>query len=244
MTRVRFPSAALGPKAPGRWASDGRRAIYVSRVNERAVAAQRKAALLERDLAPTWHEQLARWLAEAQAAAIPEPTAMVLATADAQGSPSARTVLLKDLSPEGLVFYTNLDSRKGRDIAANPRVAAVFPWIAIGRQVVVRGRAEPVDDATADAYYASRPYGSRISAHVSPQSSVVASREELEMAHAQARALYPEGKPVPRPPRWSGLRIVPDSVEFWQIRPDRLHDRLRFRRGEGAAGWLVERLAP
>jgi pyridoxamine 5'-phosphate oxidase len=204
----------------------------------------RTRALHRADLAPTWHEQLAAWLVEAEVAAIPEPTAMVLATADANGAPSARTVLLKGLSPDGLVFYTNLDSRKGRDIEANPRAAAVFPWIALGRQVIAGGSVVPVEDATADAYYASRPYGSQISAHVSRQSSVVASREELEAAHAAARARYPEGEPVPRPARWSGLRIVPDSVEFWQIRPDRLHDRLRFRWVGESDAWTVERLAP
>jgi pyridoxamine 5'-phosphate oxidase len=204
----------------------------------------RREALRESDLAPTWHEQLALWLAAAYDAHLAEPTAMVLATADATGAPSARTVLLKDLSADGLVFYTNRDSRKGQDLAANPRAAAVFPWIALGRQVIASGSVEQVDDATADAYYASRPYGSQISAHVSRQSTVITGREELERAHREAQATHPQNQPVPRPPRWTGLRIVPATVEFWQQRPDRLHDRLRFRRLDDPTGWIVERLAP
>ena len=194
-------------------------------------------------LAPTWHGQLERWLAEATAAGVREPTAMVLATADAAGAPSARTVLLKDLSASGLAFYTNLGSRKGQDIAANPRAAIVFPWFAISRQVIVAGVVEPVEAETADAYFASRVYRSQISAHASRQSHVIRDRASLEAAHAEFCERYPESAAVPRPEDWGGFRVVPSAVEFWHGRPDRLHDRLRFRL-DGDGDWLVERLSP
>lgn len=196
-----------------------------------------------RDLAATWHEQLERWLAEAAAEGVREPTAMVLATADAAAIPSARTVLLKDLSAEGLVFYTNLDSRKGEDIAANPRAALVFPWFSVGRQVVAAGVVEPLDAQRADAYFASRSYGSQISAHASRQSRVIADRSVLEAAHAEFAQRYPPSAAVPRPANWSGFRVVPATVEFWQGRADRLHDRLRFRL-DADGDWLLERLSP
>jgi pyridoxamine 5'-phosphate oxidase len=197
--------------------------------------------LSEGDLAATWLEQLRRWLDDAVGAQIVEPNAMVLSTADAAGRPSARTVLLKGLDERGLTFFTNLRSRKGRELAANAHAAAVFPWIALQRQVAVTGAVEPVDPAESDAYFASRPRGSRLGAAASPQSQVVGSRAELEAARDALDARHP-GEDVPRPEHWGGLRLVPDGVEFWQGRPDRLHDRLRFRR-EGS-GWVVERLAP
>lgn len=196
----------------------------------------------EADLAPTWLEQFERWLAEAEAAGITEPNAMVLATADASGAPSARTVLLKGLDARGFVLYTNLGSRKARQVAANPRAALTFPWIPLQRQVCVTGRFERIAAAEADAYFASRPHGSQLGAHASPQSSVVASRAELEAVERALAARWPEGAAVPRPAGWGGLRIVPDGVEFWQGRPNRLHDRLRFRATD--TGWVVERLAP
>jgi len=196
----------------------------------------------EASLAATWVEQFERWLSEAVAARITEPNAMVLATADAGGAPSARTVLLKGVDARGFVLFTNLNSRKGAQIAANPRAALTFPWFALQREVGVTGRAERVGDAEADAYFASRPRGSQLGAHASPQSSVVASRAELEQRLEELGRRWPEGTGVPRPPHWGGLRLAPDSVEFWQGRPDRMHDRLRFR----AVGddWIVERLAP
>jgi pyridoxamine 5'-phosphate oxidase len=203
----------------------------------------RERTLDPRDLAPTWHAQLGRWLADAEAADVPEPTAMVLATADAAAIPSARTVLLKDLSAAGLVFYTNLGSRKGQDLAVNPRAALVFPWLSIGRQVVAAGVVEGVDAETADAYFASRPYRSRISAHASAQSQVIPDRARLEADHAELAARYPPSAAVPRPEHWSGFRVVPATVEFWQGRADRLHDRLRFRL-DADGDWLVERLSP
>jgi pyridoxamine 5'-phosphate oxidase len=168
---------------------------------------------------------------------------VVLATADEQCRPSARTVLLKGVDEHGFVVYTNLGSRKGRDALANPNAALVFDWIELQRQVVVTGSVERVPDEEADAYFASRPRGSQIGAHASAQSSVIASRDELEEACAAAAARHPESEPVPRPPHWGGLRIAPDSVEFWHGRPNRLHDRLRYRR-EPSGVWVIERLAP
>jgi pyridoxamine 5'-phosphate oxidase len=191
------------------------------------------------DLAPTWLEQFQRWLDDAVAATVPEPNAMVVATADADGAPSARTVLLRGVDERGFTFYTNLESRKGREALANPRASCVFTWLGLQRQVVARGAVERVSDEEADAYWATRPVASRVSAAASPQSQVVASRHALEAAWAQVAE---QGEDVGRPPQWSGLRVVPETVEFWQGRRDRFHDRLRFRRqGEG---WVVERLAP
>lgn len=201
-----------------------------------------RGGLDEADLAPDWLLQLQCWLRDAVAAGVTEPNAMVLATADADGRPSARTVLLKGLDARGLVLYTNLGSRKGREATANPAVSVVFPWIDLQRQVVVYGTAGPVDAAEADAYFASRPRGSQLGAAASPQSTVISGREALLTARAGLDATYPEGTPVPRPEHWGGLRVRPTSVEFWQGRPDRLHDRLRFR--AVGATWIVERLAP
>ncbi len=202
-----------------------------------------QGGLAEGDLAPTWLDQLARWLADAERAGLAEPNAMVLATADAEGRPSARTVLLKGLDARGLAFFTNLGSRKGREARATGHGAAVFPWIALQRQVVVRGTLAEVDPAEADAYFASRPHGSRLGALASPQGQVIPSRAVLDDARAALEARFPPGSEVPRPPAWGGLRLVPETVEFWQGRPDRLHDRLHFRRlAEGT--WTVERLAP
>jgi pyridoxamine 5'-phosphate oxidase len=196
----------------------------------------------ETDLAAGWLAQFERWLDEAIATPLPEPNAMVLATADADGRPSARTVLLKVVDERGFVFYTNLESRKGRDLAANPHAALVFPWTQLHRQVIVTGAVEPVDDAEADAYFASRPRGSRLGALASPQSQVIPSRAVLDGARADLEERYPDGAEIPRPPHWSGRRVVPDAVEFWQGRADRLHDRLRYRRD--GDDWIVERLAP
>jgi pyridoxamine 5'-phosphate oxidase len=198
--------------------------------------------LTEDDLAPTWHAQFGHWLADAIAAGLPEPNAMVLATADADGRPAARTVLLKGYDESGFVFYTNYRSRKARDLAAHPYASAVFLWLALHRQVVVCGAVEPVSRAETEAYFAVRPRGAQLGAWASAQSTVLASRAELEAAFAAAQDRFDGAAAVPAPPHWGGYRIHPDTVEFWQGRISRLHDRLRFRRI--GADWIVERLAP
>ena len=207
------------------------------------LAAQRRdyarAGLSEADLAPTWPEQFDRWLAEAQD--LVEPNAVVLATASAEGVPSARTVLLKDVDARGFVVFTNLTSRKGREATGNPRASLVFPWVELERQVCVTGLVEVVAREETEAYFRSRPRGSQIGAWVSRQSSVVPSRDVLEARQAELEQRFAAAD-VPVPGFWSGLRVVPDAVEFWQGRPSRLHDRLRYRAVDG--GWLVERLSP
>ena len=201
--------------------------------------------LREDELAPTWLEQFERWLGEATQDGIHEPEAMVLATADADARPSARTVLLKGCDEQGFVFFTNLHSRKGRELESNPHAALVFPWHAVHRQVLVTGAVSQIEPDRSDAYFASRAYGSRIGARASRQSSVIAGRAVLEDARTQAERRFPPDRPVPRPPWWGGLLLVPESVEFWQGRRDRLHDRLRYRRpAQGAGPWLIERLSP
>jgi pyridoxamine 5'-phosphate oxidase len=185
--------------------------------------------------------QFRDWLDAAIAEGLPEPTAMVLSTADEQGQPSARTVLLKGVDERGFAFFTNRTSRKGRELAVNPAGALVFPWIAMRRQVVVRGPVAPVDDAESDDYFASRPRGSQLAAWASQQSAVLPDRASLEQALAAVAERF-DGAAVPRPPHWGGYRLEPTAVEFWQGRPDRLHDRLRYVRTETA--WRLERLWP
>lgn len=197
--------------------------------------------LSEADIAAEPFAQFQAWFDGAVAAKLPEPNAMTLATATPDGRPSARVVLLKGLDARGFVFYTNLESRKGRELTANPWAALVFLWNQLERQVRVEGAVEQVDAATADAYFASRPWGSRIGAWASAQSSVLPARSAIEARYAELAAQY-EGQDVPRPPYWGGFRVVPAMVEFWQGRSSRLHDRLRYTpRGDG---WLIERLAP
>jgi pyridoxamine 5'-phosphate oxidase len=198
-------------------------------------------ALLEADLAADWTSQFARWFAEATAAGLPEPNAMIVATADAAARPSARTVLLKGYDERGFVFFTNYTSRKGTEALANPAASLVFPWFPMQRQVLIAGAVEPVDRAETEAYFASRPRGSQLGAWASPQSQVLPDRAAVEAGLAAAVERFGDG-PVPPPPHWGGLRVVPETVEFWQGRSNRLHDRLRFHRTR--EGWAVERLAP
>jgi pyridoxamine 5'-phosphate oxidase len=198
-------------------------------------------ALLEADLAADWTSQFARWFAEATAAGLPEPNAMIVATADAAARPSARTVLLKGYDERGFVFFTNYTSRKGAEALANPAASLVFPWFPMQRQVLVAGAVEPVDRAETEAYFATRPRGSQLGAWASPQSRVLPDRAAVEAGLAAAVERFGDG-PVPPPPHWGGLRVVPETVEFWQGRSNRLHDRLRFHRSR--EGWAVERLAP
>jgi pyridoxamine 5'-phosphate oxidase len=203
----------------------------------------RSQPLSEEDLDPEPTRQFARWLDDAMAAKVDEPTAMVLATAGPDGAPSARNVLLKGVDRRGFVFYTNRESRKGRQLAANPRAALTFAWIPLQRQVLVTGTVGVVADAEADAYFAGRPRGSQLGAWASPQSSVIGSRAVLEDSYRAASARFGPG-PVPRPGFWGGYRVVPLTVELWHGRPDRLHDRLRYRRDAPARPWVIERLAP
>lgn len=200
-------------------------------------------SLAEDDLAPTWLEQFESWLEAALGAGMPEPNAMVLATAGADGAPGARTVLLRGLDERGFRFNTNYRSRKGRELEANARATLVFPWYAQQRQVLVDGAVERLGPGESDEYFAKRPRASRIAAAASPQSEVVESREWLERRFAETEAEYAGPEDVPRPEGWGGYLVVPRTVEFWQGRRDRMHDRLRYRRTE-AGRWLIERLAP
>ena len=199
------------------------------------------AGLAEKDLARDPFRQFEKWFAEAQAAKVPEPNAMVLASCTPDGRPSTRTVLLKALDGRGFVFYTNYESRKGRELAGNARASLLFPWIAMERQVMVEGTVSRVTREESDAYFHSRPRLSQLAAWASNQSSVIGDRALLESAMKALEKQY-AGTDVPLPPNWGGFRLAPESVEFWQGRRSRLHDRLRYRRDK--QGWVRERLAP
>jgi len=197
--------------------------------------------LLEPDMEANPLRQFALWLQQALAASLPEPNAMTLATVSAAGQPAARTVLLRGYDERGFVFYTNYDSRKGEEIAANPRVALLFFWPELERQVRIEGMAAPVAPEESDAYFRTRPHGSRLGAWASRQSAVIPGRGVLEAEMEALAAKYP-GDDVPRPPHWGGYRVMPTAIEFWQGRPNRLHDRLRYL--PVGDGWRLERLAP
>lgn len=200
-----------------------------------------RGALSEADLAPDWANQFGRWFDEVAASGlVTEPNAMVVGTASAGGQPSLRTVLLRSAGPDGFVFFTNYGSRKGRELAENPAVSLLFSWVPVERQVVVTGTAQRTTRAETEAYWATRPRESRLASAASAQSAVVPDRAALEAALAELAGRYPDKVPVPE--HWGGVRVVPDAVEFWQGRPARLHDRLRYRRVSGT--WLVERLSP
>jgi pyridoxamine 5'-phosphate oxidase len=200
----------------------------------------RARPLLEADVDPDPLRQFERWFAEARAAGMRAPEAMTLATATADGLPSARVVLMKAFDERGLVFYTGYESRKGRELAENPRAALLFHWDPLGRQVRIEGPVARVASAESEAYFRSRPRGARIGAAVSHQSEVIPSRDALEARAAALVERLGDGDP-PRPGSWGGFRVAPESFEFWQHREDRLHDRLRYRRGPD--GWILERLS-
>ncbi|MFD5025857.1 pyridoxamine 5'-phosphate oxidase [Streptomyces sp. NPDC058373] len=199
-------------------------------------------------------EQFAHWFAEAARDGLYEPNAMIVSTADADGAPSSRTVLLKQYDRRGFVFYTNYGSRKAADLDANPHVALVFPWHPLARQVLVTGTAAKVSRDETAAYFRTRPHGSQLGAWASAQSTPVPDRTALDTAYADLAARHPEGEEIPVPPHWGGYRVTPRTVEFWQGRENRLHDRLRYVRlgadrddgpdGAAGSGWRVERLAP
>jgi pyridoxamine 5'-phosphate oxidase len=214
---------------------DGVTDPYADRRREYALG-----GLVEDDLAPDPFAMFQRWYHDAVAAQVYEPNAMVVASASSDGRPSARLVLLKGFSPAGWVFFTNLGSRKGTELLANPYVALLFPWHPLERQVRVDGRASVLERAEVAAYFRTRPRGSQLGAHASHQSREVGSRQELDDAWTAADAAYPEDVPVPD--EWGGFRVEADAVEFWQGRPGRMHDRLVYRRTGDS--WTVLRLAP
>jgi len=200
-----------------------------------------QAGLDESHVADDPFKQFERWYHAATAAGVHLPNAMTLATADVRGRPSARAVLLKGYDSSGFVFYTNYSSRKGRELDANPYAGLLFSWVELERQVRIDGPVTRVTETESDEYFASRPLGSRLGAWASPQSEVVSGRAALEARFADAKHRY--GDAVPRPPHWGGYRVVPEEIEFWQGRDNRLHDRIRYRRS-GESAWTIERLAP
>ena len=203
---------------------------------------RQEITLDEAVLAPHPVTQFSRWLADAAAAGLPEPTAMVLATVSGEGVPRARTVLLKSHDAGGFTFYTNRTSRKAADLAAVPRACLLFPWHAMQRQVIISGTVTALSTEQSEPYFRTRPRGSQLGAWTSRQSSVIASRDELDERYARLERRWPEGTPVPMPEFWGGYRVVPVTCEFWQGRQNRLHDRFRYR----LAGdeWVIERQAP
>ena len=206
-----------------------------------------RAGLSEAQASPDPMRQFESWFEDALTAQLPLPNAMTLATVDASGAPSARVVLLKGVDGGGFVFYTNYDSRKGRELALRAEACLVFLWSDLERQVRVSGNVEKVTPAESDAYYSSRPLGARLSAWASAQSQRVESRLALEQSLSDAKSRH--GEQPPRPPNWGGFRVLPQAIEFWQGRADRLHDRLLYRRaaarhGKEETAWTIERLAP
>ncbi|MCC5025076.1 MAG: pyridoxamine 5'-phosphate oxidase [Candidatus Synoicihabitans palmerolidicus] len=200
------------------------------------------AGLSAKDIAKDPFVQFEQWFQEAQAAQVIESNAMTLATVGTDGTPDARTVLLKGADVRGFVFYTNYESTKGRDLAARPQATLLFPWLALERQVRISGSVTKVSREETDTYFRSRPLGSRLGAWASAQSTVVPDRATLEQSLSAVEARY-AGQPVPTPPHWGGYRVIPSSIEFWQGRPNRLHDRLRYQLGPNQ-DWIISILAP
>ncbi len=202
----------------------------------------RLGGLDERDLAVEPLQQFDRWFSDARTAGVLEPNAMTLATADAAGSPSARTVLLKGYDARGFVFYTNYESRKGRELTANPRASLLFSWLTLERQVEICGTVTLTSREETEAYFYSRPIDNQLGAWASPQSTVLTGRAQLEQRVEDLMKQY-RGRTIPVPPHWGGFRVAPVTIEFWQGRPSRLHDRLRYTRQTDGA-WKIERLSP
>jgi pyridoxamine 5'-phosphate oxidase len=201
------------------------------------------AGLRESDVPADPFALFERWFTEASDAGLHEPNAMVVASVSAEGAPSSRMVLLKGVTPDGWTFFTNLESRKGSELLANPACALLFPWHPLERQVRIEGTASPLDRPAVDAYFARRPRGSQLGAWASPQSQPVEGRDALDRRYEEVTARFADEETVPAPPHWGGFLVTPDVVEFWQGRPGRMHDRLVYRRTP-SGGWRLERLAP
>jgi len=202
-----------------------------------------RAALDEHGIDRDPFQQFTIWYDEAVAAGLPEPEAMTLSTATLEGQPSARIVLLRGYDERGFCFFSNYSSQKGQELAANPYAAVTFHWVELERQVRIAGRVEKVTEAESDAYFQSRPSQSRIGAWSSPQSNVISSRDALEEMFEKYQKQYLDETAIPRPEHWGGYRVIPERIEFWQGRPNRLHDRLRFIRIDQGP-WTLQRLAP